>query len=75
MHGEATSDRIRISDVARLCNVSVSTLREWQRQGLLDLAATQAGYRIFNEDDLQRMLNIRRMRVEQHPALPYEDRG
>lgn len=55
----------RIGAAARLVGVSPSTLRQWERQGLVHPARTGAGYRLYGEADIERLRRVRRMRHEQ----------
>ncbi|WP_027132930.1 MerR family transcriptional regulator [Geminicoccus roseus] len=56
---------MKISDVARLAGVSVSTLRVWEAQGMLAPAYTPAGTRIYAEADVETARGIQRMRTVQ----------
>jgi DNA-binding transcriptional MerR regulator len=56
--------RHRIGAAARQAGVSASALRLWERQGLVTPRRSQAGYRLYSDADLARLLRIRRMRDE-----------
>jgi MerR family transcriptional regulator, thiopeptide resistance regulator len=52
-----------ISQIARVCGLSRSTLLFYDRLGLLRSAIrTGAGYRVYTEKDLNRLMRIRRFR-------------
>ena len=51
---------MRIGQLARSIGVNIETIRYYQRIGLIDLPAKPyAGYRSYNEHDLQRLRFIR----------------
>ena len=51
---------MRIGQLARSVGVNIETIRYYQRIGLIDLPAKPyAGYRSYNEHDLQRLRFIR----------------
>ncbi len=51
---------LRIGDVAKRANVSVDAVRYYERQGLLPIAPrTNAGYRVFTSDTIERILFIK----------------
>lgn len=49
------SEDMRISEVAASTGVPVSTLRYYERLGLLDAARSPNGYRNFDENQLERL--------------------
>ena len=50
-----------IGEVAELCNVNPVTLRAWQRRyGLLKPQRTDGGHRLFTEEDIERIHEIKR---------------
>lgn len=50
-----------IGDVAERCGINPVTLRAWQRRyGLLKPQRTEGGHRLFDEDDIQRIEEIKR---------------
>ena len=53
---------MKISDIARLSDVSVSTLREWERRGLLSPAYSPQGTRTYVANDLAMARRIQSMR-------------
>ena len=50
-----------ITEFARRAGVSARSLRHYEEQGLLAPARTQAGYRLFEEADLEIVARIRLM--------------
>ncbi len=55
----------KIGQVARKLDVAVETIRMYEREGLLLVAKTKSGQRLFNEDDLHWISCIRRLIREQ----------
>jgi transcriptional regulator with XRE-family HTH domain len=58
-------NNLKISDVSRLTGVPVSTLRVWGERGLLNPQITPKGYRIYNENHVKQVTDIKRMRTLQ----------
>jgi DNA-binding transcriptional MerR regulator len=52
----------RIGEAARRVGVSPSALRLWERQGLVRPARTRGRYRLYSDDDLARLDQVRRLR-------------
>lgn len=53
--------RMQIGELAERVGVPTSTLRYYEREGLLEPSGrSEAGYRLYSEDDLERALLIRR---------------
>ena len=53
-------NELRIGDVAKCAAVSVDTVRYYERHGLLPIAPrTNAGYRVFTADTIERILFIK----------------
>src|SRR5207247_1215941 len=52
----------RIQDAARIAGVSPTTVRVWERNGLLNAHRGSNRYRYFNEADLQRLRRIAHLR-------------
>ena len=52
----------RIGEAARHVGVSPSALRLWERQGLVRPARTDGRYRLYSDEDLQRLREVRRLR-------------
>ena len=62
--------RYRIGEAARRVGVSPSALRLWERQGLVRPARTRGRYRMYSDDDLEQLGEVRRMRQEDHLNAP-----
>jgi DNA-binding transcriptional MerR regulator len=60
----------RIGEVARLIGVSPSSLRLWERQGLVSPARSTGRYRLYTEADLDRLAQVRRMRLVERVNAP-----
>lgn len=59
--GEAAA-RMRISDFAGRADVTTHALRVWERRyGLFDPARSESGYRLYDGNDLHRLLVFRRL--------------
>lgn len=55
-----------ISQVARMINVSPSTLRLWEQRGLARPQRTESGYRVYQMEDVERLKQIHQLRVGQN---------
>ena len=54
---------MQIGQVAELTEVSIPTLRHWEEAGLVTPSArTAGGFRLYTEDDVERLRTIRRMK-------------
>ncbi len=62
--------RFRITEAAHLVGVSPSTLRQWERQGLVRPMRTPGGYRLYSQDDLDRLRRVRRLRHVERVNAP-----
>lgn len=60
-----SSTELKISDLSRLTGVPVSTLRVWGERGLLTPRITPSGYRIYNQDHVKQVADIKRLRTLQ----------
>lgn len=65
MHRSNSGTELKISDLSRLTGVPVSTLRVWGERGLLTPRATPAGYRIYTQDHVKQVADIKRLRTLQ----------
>jgi hypothetical protein len=54
-----------ISQVAKMINVSPSTLRLWEQRGLARPHRTESGYRVYQLDDIERLKHRRAGRRRQ----------
>jgi DNA-binding transcriptional MerR regulator len=61
----ATSSLLKISEVARIAGVSKSTIRQWERQGLLHPVRSDSKYRFYSAAEVERVRDIARMRTVQ----------
>jgi DNA-binding transcriptional MerR regulator len=56
--------RFLISDVARILDVSASTVRMWENLGLVLPERTPGGRRLYTAQQLERLKCVRRLREE-----------
>lgn len=61
-----TSHHYNISDVAKLLEISPSTLRQWENMGLMKPARTPGGYRTYSSEQVDRLKYIQRLRTEKN---------
>src|SRR6187549_222642 len=58
--GTAGEKLLRIGELSRRVGVPVESLRAWERRyGLLTPSRTQGGFRLYDEDDVARVLAMR----------------
>jgi DNA-binding transcriptional MerR regulator/quercetin dioxygenase-like cupin family protein len=55
-------EHFRIGEVARLVNISPSSLRNWEKLGLFKPARTEGGYRIYSRDTVSDLKQIQHLR-------------
>jgi MerR family transcriptional regulator, light-induced transcriptional regulator len=61
-NGDSSLPVYPIRTVAKITGVSEGTLRAWEvRYGIITPARTQGGHRIFSENDIDRVIKIKRM--------------
>ena len=48
-------DYLRVGEAARRLSVSVSTVRLWEKEGLLKAVRTAKGQRLFRCEDVERL--------------------
>jgi DNA-binding transcriptional MerR regulator len=73
---EATTERARLLTIGTVCrrlqaefpDISISKIRYLEDQGLLAPRRTQSGYRLFSEDDMERLETI--LRLQRDEFLP-----
>ncbi len=70
-HGETasmdvdTDDLFKIGELASAVGESVSTIRHWTREGLLDVAEiTESGYHLYTRDSITRCNRIKKLKGE-----------
>ena len=56
---DADEPALRIGEVARLVGVSPSTLRAWEREGLVSPARGEGGHRLYGEREVARLRHVR----------------
>lgn len=59
-----------VNDVARILGVSPSTIRGYERDGLLRAARTASGTRLFDREDVQRFAAERAQRQQPKETPP-----
>ncbi|HLM80665.1 MAG TPA: MerR family transcriptional regulator [Terriglobales bacterium] len=55
----------RIGEAARMLGVSASSLRNWERMGLLNAVRSQGRYRLYSREALRKLRKIRYLRTVQ----------
>ncbi len=55
-----------ISDVAKMLELSPSTLRLWENMGLIHPGTTAGGVRVYSPDQVERLKYIQRLRLEKN---------
>jgi MerR family copper efflux transcriptional regulator len=60
---ERSGPHLQIGQVAERTELSIRTLRHWEETGLVTPSArTAGGFRLYTEDDVERLRTIRRMK-------------
>lgn len=59
---QGTSGHLKRKDVSELLDISMDTLRNWEMNGLLTVKRKDNGYRIYTDEDIQRLKIIRSLR-------------
>lgn len=49
-------------EVSEYLNISMDTLRNWEMNGLFSVKRKQNGYRVYTDEDIQRLKIIRSLR-------------
>ena len=62
MDGEGEHIGFSIGEVSRAVGLAPQTLRLWEREGLILPRRTGRGYRVYNEPDVERLKEIKRLR-------------
>ncbi len=65
MAGKKTAVYFRISEAARLLGISPSSLRNWERMGLITPARSRGRYRLYSREALKKLRNIQYLRTVQ----------
>jgi DNA-binding transcriptional MerR regulator/quercetin dioxygenase-like cupin family protein len=55
-----------IAEVANILTVSPSTLRMWEKVGLVEPTRSSGGYRLFTLEDIQRLKQIKFLKSQKH---------
>jgi DNA-binding transcriptional MerR regulator/quercetin dioxygenase-like cupin family protein len=56
----------RIGEAAKLLGISPSSLRNWERMGLLTPVRSQGSYRLYSQEELRRLQKIKYLRRTKH---------
>jgi len=78
---ETAAIYFRIGEAARMLGVSPSSLRNWEKMGLITAARSGGRYRLYSRDALQKLREIKYLRTIQHvnpagiAAILQNDRG
>ena len=54
---------LKRKEVSDYLDMSIDTLRNWERNGLLQIKRKQNGYRVYTSDDIERLKMIRTLRL------------
>jgi len=66
MTEKKTAVYFRISEAAHMLGISASTLRNWERMGLITAARSQGRYRLYSREGLKKLRKIKYLRTVQH---------
>lgn len=59
---QENSHNLKRKDVSNLLDISMDTLRNWEMNGLLTVKRKDNGYRVYTDEDIQRLKIIRSLR-------------
>lgn len=59
---EENSRHLKRKDVSELLDISMDTLRNWERNGLLTVKRKDNGYRVYTDEDIRQLKIIRSLR-------------
>ena len=59
---QENSHNLKRKDVSNLLDISMDTLRNWEMNGLLTVKRKNNGYRVYTDEDMQRLKIIRSLR-------------
>lgn len=65
MDGKQTTFYFRIGEAARMVGISASSLRNWERMGLIKAARSQGRYRLYSQEALKKLKRIKQLRTIQ----------
>ena len=54
---------LKLKEVSYYLDISIDTLRNWERNGLLQIKRKQNGYRVYTSNDIERLKMIRTLRL------------
>ena len=54
---------LKRKEVSDYLDISIDTLRNWERNGLLQIKRKQNGYRVYTSNDIERLKMIRTLRL------------
>ena len=66
MTEKKTAVYFRISEAAHMLGISASSLRNWERMGLITAARSQGRYRLYSREGLKKLRKIKYLRTAQH---------
>ncbi|MGN1051855.1 MAG: MerR family transcriptional regulator [Candidatus Scatosoma sp.] len=61
-NGNPFTQPMKRKEVSKLLDVSTDTIRNWEMNGLLSVKRKENGYRVYTDDDVQRLKIIRSLR-------------
>jgi len=65
MGGKKIAVYFRISEAAHMLGISASSLRNWERMGLITAARSQGRYRLYSREALKKLTKIKYLRTVQ----------
>src|SRR5271157_3626600 len=65
MTEKKTAVYFRISEAAHMLGISASSLRNWERMGLITAARSQGRYRLYSQGSLKMLRRIKYLRTVQ----------
>lgn len=65
MAKKRTAVYFQISQAARILGISASSLRNWERMGLIKAARSQGRYRLYSQEALKKLQRIKYLRIIQ----------
>ena len=58
-------------EAAGILGVTIDTLRNWELNGLFSVRRMANGYRVYTEEDMQRLTIIRSLRCANYSSRPF----
>lgn len=59
---QSHTQNLKRTEVSKLLDISMDTLRNWEMNGLLTVKRKENGYRVYTDDDIRRLKIIRSLR-------------